>query len=233
MTRYAIESSILLLLVSASVSSAAPALSVVPEGILDDNWVWRIDLEPDFALSPGGSPLAFELGFRLTGAPLLSATIIEPSQFDNANPGNVIFGWEALTVLGGSGNCGSGIPGSCPVGLQVNTGVDEIFAAYGSIDFTTPGPRSFLKVVAQGPANGGAPISTIEWLGAYGGKGRIAQLTPNGPFISTNFDLYAGTATQAIPEPACGALITFGALTLNAISARRRDRPSGMTRSRR
>jgi hypothetical protein len=202
-------------------------LSVIPEGLQGGNLVWRIALEPDFALSPGGSPLAFELGFRLTGAPLISATLLNPSEFPDANPGNVIFGWEALTVLGGSGECGSGTPGSCPVGLQDNLGTDEIFMAYGSVDFTTPGPRSFLEIVTQGPANGGAPVSTIEWLGAYGGKGRVAQLTPNGPFISTNFDIYAGTATQVVPEPACCALIAIGtfALTVRAGAGRRRLAP--------
>jgi hypothetical protein len=203
---------------------AAPSLSVVPQGLQDGNWVWTVELEPDFILSPIGSPLAFELGFRATGAPLLSATITNPSQFNDSNPGNVIFGWEALTILGGSGNCGSGILGSCPVGFQVNTDEDEIFAAYGSIDFAAPGPRQFLQIVTQGPANGGAPFSTIEWLGAYGGKGRIAQLTPNGPFISTNFDIYAGSATQIVPEPTSGALVVLGAIAATMPLARKRSR---------
>jgi hypothetical protein len=212
---------VLFLAFHASAAFAAPSLSVTPGGLQDGNWVWTVEMEPDFALSPTGSPLAFELGFRLTGAELLSATITNPSQFDDANPGNVIFGWEALTVLGGSGNCGSGIPGSCPVGLQLNPAEDEIFAAYGSIDFATPGQRQFLKIVAQGPANGGETSSTIEWLGAYGGKGRIAQFTPTLPTISTNFDIYAGTTTQAVPEPASGLLIAIGTVAA-MISARRR-----------
>jgi hypothetical protein len=226
MTQIRFAFPILMLLISASRAFAAPELSIVPEGIQDGNWVWRVDLEPDFALAPDGSPLAFELGFRLTGAPLLSATIINPSEFDSPNPGSVIFGWEELTVLGGTGECGSGTPGSCPVGLQVNTATDEIFAAYGSVDFPTPGPRQFLEIIAQGPANGGAPVSTIEWLGFYSGNGRIAQFTPNGPFISTNFDIYSGTATQVVPEPASAALMTLGAIAATMTAARRRHRPS-------
>jgi hypothetical protein len=101
------------------------------------------------------------------------------------------------------------------------------------VDFTTPGPRSFLEIVTQGPANGGAPVSTIEWLGAYGGKGRVAQFTPNGPFLSTNFDIYAGTATQVVPEPACSALVAIGALTAIGTVVGRSVRPSQPTASRR
>jgi hypothetical protein len=81
-----------------------------------------------------------------------------------------------------------------------------------------------LEIVTQGPANGGAPVSTIEWLGAYGGKGRVAQLTPSGPFISANFDIYDGTATQAIPEPASSALIALGGVAATIIASRRRTR---------
>jgi hypothetical protein len=230
MTQIKFLSCLAILLVPATWSVAAPALSIVPEGLQNGNWVWRVDLEPDFALAPDGSPLAFELGFRLTGAPLLSATIISPSEFDNPNPGSVIFGWEELTVLGGSGECNSGTPGSCPVGLQVNTAADEIFAAYGSVDFPTPGARHFLEIIAQGPANGGTPTSTIEWLGFYSGNGRIAQLTPNGPFISSNFDIYHGTSTQAVPEPACSVLLmSLGAFVATMTAARRRCRSNQVT----
>jgi hypothetical protein len=95
-------------------------------------------------------------------------------------------------------------------------------SAYGSIDFSTPGPRQFLKIVAQGPANGGETLSPIEWLGAYGGKGRIAQFTPTLPTIATNFDIYAGTATQAVPEPVSGLLVVIGTMAAMMACARRR-----------
>ncbi len=168
---------------------ADPLLLVVPLGVDADNWVWRVDIDPDEALAGGSTPVAFELGFRLTGAPLLSATNINPSVFDMPNPGEPIFGWE---TPGGSG---------FPEGLQIepieNDGtVNEIFVAYGSEVITQSGPVPFLEIRTQGPLSG-FDSTTIEWLGVYGvggNKGRIAQLT--GPTSSANFDLYAGTAMQ-------------------------------------
>ncbi|MCI0335220.1 MAG: hypothetical protein L0228_18580 [Planctomycetes bacterium] len=201
-----------LLFIPVSPVFAAPTLSVVPEGIQSGNWVWRIDVGPDFSLAPDGTPLALELGFRLTGASLLSATNINPSEFDTQNPGFPIFGWEAYSDTNGDSVVDSTPPTDDePVGLQVNTALGEIFAAIGSVDFQTPGLKPFLQIVAQGPANGGAPISNIEWLGFYGGKGRIAQLVPP-PQFAANFDIYAGSASQMIPEPASGTLLAFGAI---------------------
>lgn len=219
MTPYRFALSALLLVICGLPAFAAPALSIVPAGLQGGNWVWRVDMEPDFALAPDGSPLAFELGFRLTSAPLLSATIINPSEFDSPNPGYPIFGWE----VGSVGFC-NGIPNSCPVGLQINTTTDEIFAAYGTVDFPTPGARQFLEITTLGPANGGSPTTTIAWLGYYSGNGRIAQLTPNGPVISANFDIYHGTATQMVPEPVSSALFVLGAGALAMTGARRRVR---------
>jgi hypothetical protein len=183
---------------------AAPILNIVKGGIQANNFVWEVDVTPDLALAGGSTPLAVELGFRLTGAPLLSATNINPSQFDTPNPGTTIFGWETLSP---SANFH-------PVGLQTNLATGEIFAAFGSIDFTTPGAKPFLKIVTQGPGNGGpSPSSTIQWLGAYAvGEGRIAQLV--GGFNAANFDQYAGTDTQTVPEPASAALLALGAITV-------------------
>jgi hypothetical protein len=205
-----------LLFIPVSPAFAVPGLSVTPGGIESGNFVWEVGVSPDLILAAGSTPLAVELGFRLTGAPLLSATNINPAEWDSPNPGAVIFGWETLTDV----EPGPGV-NNRPVGLQVNTTTDEIFVAYGSTVFDTPGEKPFLKIVAQGPANGGSPSSTIEWLGAYiFDNGRIAQLV--GGFTAENFDIYSGTATQVIPEPASGVLLSIGVLvTMIAVSARR------------
>ena len=191
---------------------SAPILNVVPGGVQGGNWVWDVSITPDFVISPGGTPMAVELGFRLTGAPLTSATNINPAEFTHANPGMEIFGWETPDPNANN----------LPVGLQVNTATSEIFVAYGTIDFTTPGDKPFLKILAQGPQGGVANLSsTIEWLGVYAvGHGRIAQAITAPPH-AMNFDIYAGTATQAVPEPMSGALLVFGAIILLFKIARR------------
>jgi hypothetical protein len=178
--------------------------------------VWEVGIAPDLILAAGSTPLAVELGFRLTGAPLESATNINPLEWDTPNPGVVIFGWETLTDV----DPGPGF-NMRPEGLQVNTTTDEIFVAYGSTVFDTPGNKPFLKIVTQGPANGGAASSTIEWLGAYiFDNGRISQIV--GGFTSANFDIYSGTATQLIPEPATVLLLPLAALWAAVFVRRRR-----------
>ncbi len=221
-----------LLFIPASPVFAAPELSIVPQGLQAGNWVWRVDVGPDFSLAPDGTPLGLELGFRLTGAPLLSATNINPGEFDTHNPGNPIFGWEVYSDTNGDSVIDSTPPTDDePVGLQVNTATGEIFAAVGSVDFQTSGLKPFLQIVAQGPANGGAPISNIEWLGFYGGKGRISQLVPP-PQFAANFDIYAGSASQMIPEPASGALLASGAIVvILAVAARGHRRGDALASS--
>ena len=198
-------------------ATAAPVFTMVPLGLEGGNYAWRLDITPDLVLAGGSTSMAVELGFRLTGSPLLSATNINPSEWDTPNPGNVIFGWEALTDQDPG-------PGTNfkPEGLQSNTSTSEVFAAYGSIDFTTPGAKPFLKFLASGPTNGGTGSSTIQWLGRYGigaANGRISQGLPGPPF-SLNFDIYAGSATQ-IPEPVSAMLLAMGAAVVAGGVARR------------
>jgi hypothetical protein len=193
--------------VAARFSHAAPALNVVPGGIQGGNWVWNISVTPDLS-TVSSTPMAVELGFRLSGSPLASAVNINPSEWDTANPGNPIFGWETPDP---SAN-------NKPVGLQKNLGTSEVFSAFGSIDFTTPGAKSFLQITAKGPNNGGSSSSTLQWLGAYAvGQGRIAQLINS--TTAANFDIFSGTATQ-IPEPTSFVIIAVGAVL--AASWRRR-----------
>jgi len=204
-----------------SMALAAPNLTVVPGGVQANNWVWNIDIGADTSLVPDGSgtPLAIEMGFRLTGAQLLSATIADPSIFDTPNPGNFIFGWETPDPFSNNH----------PYGLQLHGSTSEIFVSYGSINLLTSAPHHFLKVITSGPGNGGASLSsTIQWLGAYGGgKGRIAQITGgSGSFYTvSSFDIYAGSATQAVPEPASVALLAITTIVM-PLNLRRRRRDS-------
>ena len=82
-----------LLCLVASPLYAAPILNVEPGGVQAGNFIWDVSITPDLDIAGGSTPMALELGFRLTGAPLLSATNINPAEFDTPNPGQVIFGW--------------------------------------------------------------------------------------------------------------------------------------------
>ncbi len=214
-------SSILLCLIVSSLF-AQPQLNVTPGGIQGGNFVWDVAVTPDLLLAAGSTPIGLEMGFRLTGSPLLSATNVNPTQWDTPNPGNVIFGWETLSDTDGDGVIETNGDDE-PVGLQSNTATSEIFAAYGSIDFTTPGAKPFLRIEARGPGNGGSNSSTIEWLGVYAvGRGRIAQLVGN---TALNFDIFAGSATQVIPEPASATLLTIALVAAAfGLGARQRKR---------
>jgi len=161
-----------------------------------------------------GTPVALEFGFRLTGSSLVSAANINPSEFDTPNPGRFVFGWETPDPTSNN----------FPRGLQTNLPTSEVFSAYGSIDFATPGPKPFLQFVALGPNNGGGSSSTIEWLGAYpsagpNGEGKISQINGGSlPNFTIGSFFFSGSATQ-IPEPA--SLVMFAMAGLIAMSRRR------------
>jgi hypothetical protein len=203
-----------LLFAIASSALAAPIFTAVPAGIQAGSWVWNIDITPDLTLIPdnSGTPVALEFGFRLSGGQLLSATIADPVQFDTPNPGPKVFGWETPDPLFPNPAYG--------YGLQSNLVTNEVFASYGSINFTTPGPKHFLTIRTSGPPL--SPSSTIQWLGAYSGTGKITQVTGQlGTTYTTGDFFFAGTATQAIPEPASAAMIAIG-LAVGSFSVRRR-----------
>jgi hypothetical protein len=196
---------------------AQPQLTLVPGGLQAGNWVWQVDIAPDLVLAGGGTSMALEMGFRLTDSPLVSATNINPTEWDRPNPGRAIFGWEMTTEIR---------PGVFfPEGLQSNTATSEVFVAYGSTSFSTPGPKPFLRIEALGPGNGGSTGSTIEWLGVYAvGHGRIAQLISRTD--ADSFDIYAGRSTQVIPEPASAALLAFASVVMALGIGSRRLRPA-------
>jgi len=205
-------------------------VAAVPGGSVSTNhlnaqgqWVWTfqlgqsnpvVNLTGVGGITTPGSPIAAELGITVSDNNGASATelvsVAQPNTatFDDPNPGNVIFGWETLTNLGGSGACDSATPGSCPVGVQSNLATDAIFAAVGSIDLgTNTAMQNFLTITASRPVTTSAATphtTTLTLSGSYGGSnnmGRIAELNPaydgdGTPPISLNYDTYAGTVTR-------------------------------------
>jgi hypothetical protein len=202
---------------------AAPTFAVIPQGQQAGNWVWDVQITPDLAIAGGGTtPLAVEMGFRLAGDPLVSVTNLSPLVFDTNNPGLPIFGWE---VKYGIPPFPEGIEANCTGCTVLNPAIfgghaatvvpgsaNEVFTALGSIDISVPGSIPFLRIVAQGPGTGGPLISTIQWLGAYSGQGKISQSVG----ISTQDFFFSGTATQAVPEPGC-AMIVLGFSAISAV----------------
>jgi hypothetical protein len=206
------------------VFAVGPTLRVVNGPALNaqGNWVWNVSIQPSF----DDSPIAAELGFDANSA-IVSAT--KGAAFTGANtdnPGEVIFGWEDLTALGGTGTCGSASPGNCPVGVlwaandtptNGSAPNDQLFAALGSIgDIDIATQAGFLTIVTEGPTNT-ALTGNVAVSGAYGAggnEGRIAELTSFSPGppptgTSANYKNYTGTATRTIVN---------GDITLNGVA---------------
>lgn len=176
-----------LVCVLASPVFAVPVLNVTNGGLnANGNWVWNVRITPTAA----GTPLAAELGFResVAGSQLVSSTK-NAAVFDTDNPGTQIFNWETLTDV----DPGAGV-NNRPVGLQTNAATDEVFSALGSIDLTVGTPQDYITIVTKGPTS--TRLNTVlDVLGAYSGKGRIAEITGS---TATNYSNFSGSANRTV-----------------------------------
>jgi hypothetical protein len=170
-------------------SQAAPTMSVVHTGLNAGNREWLVSITPDATLFDDNPPngfggsVAVELAFTIDDpTELLSVVIADPISWPNANPGNSPWG------------------GFC-CGTQLDLVNDRAFTAYGSAYFTTGTPKQFIKITTAGSGP-----STLNWLGAYNGFGRMAQ-------AGQNFDLYKGTVS-VVPEPASIVMLGFAGFAL-------------------
>lgn len=177
----------------AGIPVVGPGFFVTPGGLNGSgNRLWNVAVSADPALIQGGSSsLAIEMGFTSVGANLLSATLVPGSVFDTGNPGNSPF----AAPINGVQN-----------GIVLHLPRNEAFAAYGSSPVVNGNPNPFLTLTTAGSG----PTS-INWLGAYQGNGRIAQ-------EGVNYSFYRGTAT--VPEPAT-MLLALGGVALMWVTRRR------------
>jgi hypothetical protein len=185
----------------ASPALAVPSLQITNVGLnANGDWVWNVAVTPEtgfFVDNPpngvGGS-VAVELGLTASGgagllagagnAPTLTANAGTTISGANANPGNSIFGWEVEVDVdpGAEVNMQA-------VGVQTNVPTDEIFAAIGSIYFTSGGSKHIMTVITDGPSTTGSLTGSL----ALHGDSIIAQ---NRPGTDDTDDFAAGSATR-------------------------------------
>jgi hypothetical protein len=187
----------LLSAVGAASAVAAPSLQVIPGGTyanghlnVNGNWVWRVQISPTDPMPTSDAPLAAEIGFSESASELIGAVNLylgNSSGFEYPIPGVPIFGWE-LPGVGSNGR---------PVGLQTNFATDEVFSAFLSGLYHTPHPKDYIQIEILGPSIENRLSSTIQWGGAYAGKGRIAELSvsSSGP-RSVNWDIAFGSVSR-------------------------------------
>jgi hypothetical protein len=173
----------------APAAHAAPIFSVTPGGLSGGNRQWNVTISPDASLfggSPPGGSIAVEMAFSISPGSLLSI-VKNATNFPSDIPGTAIAGY--------------------PTGPGVQMSGNKAVAFLGSDFFTTATPKQFVTI-----ATAGSGLTTLNWLGAYSGKGRIAQ-------AGQNFDLYSGSVS--VPEPASCVLATLGLIAAGAIGLRR------------
>jgi len=197
-------------------------------GNLDDNgnWVWKVQITPDVSLvgDATGTPVGAELGFSSDRNVLAAARLNQASNFDTLNPGAVIFStWQTGIQPNGNGLLDPA-SNNRPTGLQLsgpavgatagesrttNSSVsgpaNQVFAALGSVNFTTSTPKDFITMTVKGPIDGASPAlsSNITTQGVYGTGsvlGRISQISsgssPN--YVTTNYDTFGGVTTRTV-----------------------------------
>jgi hypothetical protein len=140
-----------------------------------------------------------------------AARLNQATNFDTLNPGTQIFAWQNVASLqdAASNNKNTGIQTQCPSGAcsnesrtatssVVGTG-NEVFAALGSVNYTTAGAKDFITITTQRPAVSLASPNTtnkIQVSGAYGGNGRLSQITglTGTTYTTSNFDTFGGAS---------------------------------------
>jgi len=209
-----------LLCVLASPVFAAPTLTLVPGGTFasnhldaNGNWVWKVQVTPDLALVPdaSGTPVAAEVGFTSSRDVVSAARLNQATNFDTLNPGAVIFSaWQTAGngLLDAASNNrptglqlnGPGIGTTAGASYTANSSVsgtaNQVFAALGSVNFTTAGAKDVISITAKGPDFNNL-TTTITTGGVYGTgstNGRLTQITglTGTTYTTSNFDTFSG-----------------------------------------
>jgi len=192
-------------------------------------WVWTVQVTPDVSAATvgdtSGTPVAMEAGFTssTTGVVGGQGNVIGVARnpaggtgsFDTLNPGAIIFGtWQNTTnglLDANSNNRPTGIQLNAPsVGTNagasytanssVSGSANQVFAALGSVNFTTAGAKNVMDITVQRPVvTAGNPVTTttVKVSGVYGTGSTNARLTQvtglsGGVYTTSNFDTFGG-----------------------------------------
>jgi hypothetical protein len=189
-----------------------------------------LSLVPDSSGTPVAAELGFTGSSTRSGditgqGDVLNATNASSGAgdlFDTINPGAVIFsGWQTAgnqLLDANSNNRPTGIQTNCTSGTcstqsyttpailgndsSVAGSANQIFAALGSINFTTAGVKDYIDISVQRPvvtAGNTLTTTTIKVSGVYGTggtNGRLTQVTglSGTTYLTSNFDTFGGNS---------------------------------------
>jgi hypothetical protein len=200
--------------------SAGPlSLLITPVPTGDGNVQWTI------AFTNVSGPLAGHLSIRIDGpsAPNIVSLIPGPAfqhGFIADVPGDKTSSWQTPTNLGGSGDCNSGSPGNCPVGVQYDNSAHEAYAALGSEGpLTSTLTFATLVTAGQSPTTirvlGSTPLNTSP--SKYGYKGSAGS--------SSDYGFGSDVVATFVPEPS-SILLVLLTMTMGHVVTGRRGRRS-------
>jgi hypothetical protein len=163
------------------------------------------------------NPLAANQGNVVSAA----RNAAEALNFDTLNPGTAIFGaWQTagnglldansnnrptgiqIAAPGIGNTAGASYTANSSVSAPGPTNTNQVFAALGSVNFGSAGAKDMLDITVFRPAvtvSNAVTKTTITVSGAYGGNGRIAQITggtSGGPYTTGATDTFNGSFTM-------------------------------------
>lgn len=192
-------------------------------------WTVTVTPDVSLVPDTSGTPVAVELGFTSStiagkagtpgsGQGNVKTAVRNPANgtgsFDTINPGTAVFTSWQTTANGlldtNSNNRPTGIQLSA-TGVGTNAGVsytanssfggtdNQVFAALGSVNFTTGTAKTVMNITTQRPVVDATNFETttkIQVQGAYSGNGRITQVTglSGSTYTTSNYDTFGGAS---------------------------------------
>jgi hypothetical protein len=165
------------------------------------NWVWKIQISNSTPVPAGSAALAAELGFTASGVPANETAALKGASNLSTAPGDDFYIPQSGTQIFGWEPASSGIQTNCAAGCTVTGNANQVFTSLGSDAYTTVGPHDFIQIITRGPSAGlgGQLSSTMTVSGAYGGNGRISEISTS----TDHYDIFSNVFVRtAVPGDA-------------------------------